>query len=562
MGTLQRPALGEDMTSRQAPAGMAGAREVSEVTSQLKETLLTSTSSSSSSSKKGYQLEQDIGTMLYDELWPVCQTGNSGETDAKTREFLKRVVEILLDHITVQNDRAVKILDFHSPDQLKEVVDFGIPEEPLNLDQLLVDCKDTLKYQVKTGHPRFFNQLSCGLDITSLAGEWLTATANTNMFTYEIAPVFILMEHEVLKKMREIIGFQGGDSILAPGGSISNMYALMVARHKLFPQHKKYGMRAIKGQLMMYTSQHHHYSIKGGASAIGLGLDNCVQVACDERGKMIPAELEKLVIKHKEEGHLPFFVNCTTGTTVYGAYDPISEIADICEQHGIWLHIDAAWGGGLLMSKKYKENRFHGIERANSVTWNPHKLMGTLLQCSTLHIRETGLLISCNQMSADYLFQTDKCYDVCYDTGDKVIQCGRHNDIFKLWLQWRARGMSGFEKQINHLMDLTRYQVEKLKSEPEKFYLIVSEPECTNVCFWYIPTRLRSEKRDHWWQDELGRATATLKGRMMKAGSMMISYQPLGELPNFFRCIISNQAQTEADVDFMLEELDRLGHDL
>jgi glutamate decarboxylase len=130
-----------------------------------------------------------------------------------------------------------------------------------------------------------------------------------------------------------------------------------------------------------------------------------------ERGKMIPEELEKLVIKHKEEGHLPFFVNCTTGTTVYGAYDPISEIADICDKHGIWLHIDAAWGGGLLMSRKYKEKRFKGIEGANSVTWNPHKLMGTLLQCSTLHIKENNLLIDCNQMSADYLFQTDKCYD-------------------------------------------------------------------------------------------------------------------------------------------------------
>ena len=148
-----------------------------------------------------------------------------------------------------------------------------------------------MKPHLLAGHPRFFNQLSCGLDITSLAGEWLTATANTNMFTYEIAPVFILMEHEVLKKMREIIGFQSGDSILAPGGSISNMYALMVARHKLFPQHKKYGMRAIKGQLMMYTSQHHHYSIKGGASAIGLGLDNCVQVACDERSVKLPSLL-------------------------------------------------------------------------------------------------------------------------------------------------------------------------------------------------------------------------------------------------------------------------------
>jgi len=541
---------------------------VSEVCGQLKETLVTASSSSSQAkrgdnkTKAAFTLQQDIGTMLYDELWPVCQTGNSEETDAKTREFLRQVVEILLDHITVQNDRSTKILDFHNPEQLKEVIDFAIPEEPLNLDQLLVDCKDTLKYQVKTGHPRFFNQLSCGLDVTSLAGEWLTATANTNMFTYEIAPVFILMEHEVLKKMREIIGFQEGDSILAPGGSISNMYALMIARHKLFPQHKKYGMRAIKGQLMMYTSQHHHYSIKGGASAIGLGLDNCCQVACDERGKMIPAELEKLVIKHKEEGHLPFFVNCTTGTTVYGAYDPISEIADICDKHGIWLHIDAAWGGGLIMSRKYKEKRFKGIERASSVTWNPHKLMGTLLQCSTLHIRENGLLISCNQMSADYLFQTDKCYDCTYDTGDKVIQCGRHNDIFKLWLQWRARGSIGFEKQMDRLMELTYYQVDRIKSMPDKFYLIVPEPECTNVCFWYIPTRLRNEKRDHWWQDELGKATALLKGRMMKAGSMMISYQPLGDLPNFFRSIISNQAQTEKDIDFMLDELDRLGHDL
>ena len=146
-------------------------------------------------------------------------------------------------------------------------------------------------------------------------------------------------------------------------------------------------------------------------------------------------------------------------------------------------------------------------------------------------------------MSADYLFQTDKCYDVCYDTGDKVIQCGRHNDIFKLWLQWRARvsmstgrhrhtattdcyqGMSGFEKQINHLMDLTAYQVEKLKSQPDKFYLIVPEPECTNVCFWYIPARLRSEKRDHWWQDELGRATAVLKVRRTSELSVLAPSQ-------------------------------------
>ena len=102
-----------------------------------------------------------------------------------------------------------------------------------------------VRYQVKTGHPHFFNQLSQGLD-----------TANANMFTYEIAPVFIMMEHDVLLKMREIIGWSQGDSILAPGGSISNMYALIIARHKHFPEHKEKGMAAIKSALICYTSKH------------------------------------------------------------------------------------------------------------------------------------------------------------------------------------------------------------------------------------------------------------------------------------------------------------------
>ena len=89
-----------------------------------------------------------------------------------------------------------------------------------------------------------------------MAGEWLTATANTNMFTYEIAPVFILMEHVVLQKMREIIGWTNGegDSILAPGGSISNLYAFLAARHKMFPEYKEKGLATIGGQLVMFTS--------------------------------------------------------------------------------------------------------------------------------------------------------------------------------------------------------------------------------------------------------------------------------------------------------------------
>merc|ERR1712241_1093057 len=157
------------------------------------------------------------------------------------------------------------------------------------------------------------------------------------MFTYEIAPVFIMMEHEVLLKMRDIIGWSQGDSILAPGGSISNMYALIIARHRYYPNHKHQGMRAIKEHLVVYTSSECHYSIRGGCATIGLGLDNCCPVPCDERGQMRPAKLEELIYRHKAEGKTPFFVNATAGTTVRGPFDPIDEIADICKAHDLWL---------------------------------------------------------------------------------------------------------------------------------------------------------------------------------------------------------------------------------
>lgn len=187
--------------------------------------------------------------------------------------------------------------------------------------------------------------------------------------------------------------------------------------------------------------------------------------------------------------------------------------------------------------------------------------MGTTLQCSTFHVRENGLLEDCNRMTAEYLFMTDKFYDTRYDTGDRVIQCGRHNDIFKLWLQWRARGESGFEARVNRLMELAQYQVKKLKEMSDKFYLLM-EPEFVNVCFWYIPERFRHMPHGPEREEELARLCPIIKERMMKAGTLMVGYQRDGKVPNFFRSIISQDAIQEKDIDFMLHEFDRLGKDL
>ncbi|KAI1237182.1 hypothetical protein IHE44_0014438 [Lamprotornis superbus] len=296
-------------------------------------------------------------------------------------------------------------------------------------------------------------------------------------FTYEIAPVFVLMEQITLRKMREIIGWSNkdGDGIFSPGGAISNMYSIMAARYKYFPEVKTKGMAAVP-KLVLFTSEH---------------------------------------------GYVPLFVNATAGTTVYGAFDPIQEIADICEKYNLWLHVDAAWGGGLLMSRKHR-HKLNGIER-----YQPSGKQ-EIFEASSIH----GILQGCNQMCAGYLFQPDKQYDVSYDTGDKAIQCGRHVDIFKFWLMWKAKGTVGFENQINKCLELAEYLYTKIKNR-EEFEMVFE-----------------------------GEVAPKIKALMMESGTTMVGYQPQGDKVNFFRMVISNPAATKSDIDFLIEEIERLGQDL
>ncbi|KAM9677254.1 glutamate decarboxylase 1-like [Dama dama] len=489
----------------------------------------------------------------------------SKEGEDLTKCFLLRVVNILLHYIEKTFDVKSKILDFHHPHQLLEGLDgfdLELSDHPESLEQLLVDCTDTLKYGVKTGHPRYFNQLSSGLDVIGLAGEWLTATANTNMFTYEIAPVFTVMEAVLLKKMCEIIGWREAeaDGIFSPGGSISNLYGILVARYKQYPEIKAKGMMFLP-RIVLFVSEQGHYSIKKAAAILGIGMDNVIEVKCDERGKMIPAELEKNILQAKRKGQTPFCVVATAGSTVFGAFDPLHDIADICEIHKLWMHVDAAWGGGLLLSRNHSY-KLSGIERADSVTWNPHKLMGVPLQCSAFLTREKGLLGACNQMQAEYLFQPDKFYNSNFDTGDKTIQCGRHVDVFKLWLMWKAKGTYGFEVQIDRYMELAKYFYKVLKKKDNFKLVFDAEPEFTNVCFWYFPPRLKHIPKGFERDQELQKIAPKIKAQMIVEGTVMLSYQPCGDKVNFFRMVFSNPATRQTDVDYLIDEIQRLGKDL
>nr|XP_061784829.1 glutamate decarboxylase 1-like isoform X5 [Nerophis lumbriciformis] len=427
----------------------------------------------------------DFSNIYSKELLPA-----SGGEEV-TRIFVQQLINLLIDYICKSHHTHSKVLDFHHPHQLLEGLEgfsLDLPESAETLEQILVDCRDTLKYGVDTGHPRFFNQLFSGLDVIGVVGEWLTSVANTNMFTYEVSPVFTLMEEVVLKKMQSIVGWSTddeGDGIFSPGGAISNMYSLLVARYYFYPEVKTKGMRALP-ELVLFTSQHSHYSLVKSAAVLGLGSDSVVEVTCDERGKMIPEELEACILAAEKKNKVPFYVNATAGTTLYGAMDPLVDIADICQRHTLWMHVDASWGGGLLLSHRHKI-KLQGIERAWSVTWNPHKMMSVPLQCSVILIKKKGLLQKCNELGAAYLFQKDKFYDVSYDTGDKSIQCGRHVDVFKLWLMWKAKGTEGFAAEVNKCLENAEYLHDLLQRRTD--FELVFQHKVGHVTRWMTSSR-------------------------------------------------------------------------
>ncbi|CAL8081098.1 unnamed protein product [Orchesella dallaii] len=481
-------------------------------------------------------------------------------------KFFHDVFDLILKEAIfegVQRDKPV--VRFKLPENLEKILHLKLGKTPVKTQEDLLDLlKEVMRYSVKTGHPYFINQLFSGLDPYGICAEWVASALNSSVYTYEVAPVFTLMELEVFERMRDMVGFPRGqgDGLFCPGGSMANGYAISVARYRKRPEVKERGLCGMK-EMVMFVSEDCHYSFKKLASFQGLGMKNVVGIKVDRKGKMIIEDLVDQIEISLEKGQDPFMVAATAGTTVLGAFDPIEEVAKICQKYELYLHVDAAWGGGALMSPKYR-HLLKGIEKADSVTWNPHKLLCAPQQCSTFLIKDSDVCTQTHATKATYLFQQDKFYDAAYyDTGDKHVQCGRRADVLKFWFMWKAKGSEGFEAHINHIFGVAEYCVQELKSRSPAFQLLMEEPECTNITFWYIPPSLRdmNQKSDEFWE-KLHKVAPKIKEAMMRRGSMMITYQPLRHYQNFFRLVIQSSEVTKEDIKYFLDEIESCGKDI
>ncbi|CAJ0939665.1 unnamed protein product [Ranitomeya imitator] len=244
------------------------------------------------------------GFLYQEQSSAMARKSSSLQNDETGDEFLKEAFKIIMEEAVQKGtDRNCKVCEWMEPEELKRILDLSLRSEGEPQDVLLGYCKDIFRLSVKTGHPRFFNQLFSGLDRYALTGRMISEALNTSQYTYEVAPVFVLMEDEVLRTMRSFVGWKNGDGIFCPGGSISNMYALNVARFQRFPQCKEKGLHALP-RLVVFTSQESHYSVQKGAAFLGIGTDNVILVETNERGKMISEDLEDKILKVKTENDM------------------------------------------------------------------------------------------------------------------------------------------------------------------------------------------------------------------------------------------------------------------
>ncbi|CAL7948600.1 unnamed protein product [Xylocopa violacea] len=475
----------------------------------------------------------------------------------KHKEFLQQVIAILMDSTFESVSRENPVLRWREPEHLQDIIKFKLQDQPQAQDSLLKAAAQIIKYSVKTGHPYFMNQLFSGLDPYGLAGQWLTDALNSSVYTYEVAPVLTLMEKTVITKLlsmfyKEDNGSSIGDGLFCPGGSFANGTAINLARFS-YRRKSKSGKKIPSSNLVLFASEDAHYSILKWGNVCDVEV---VLVKTDKYGRMDVSDLKIKILEEQKRGNYPFAVAATAGTTVLGAFDPLIEIADICQEFDMWLHVDAAWGGGLIFSKKHS-GLLRGIQRADSILFNPHKLLAVPQQCSVLLTKHDTILKEAHSIHVPYLFQKDKFYPKDLDLGNKYLQCGRRPDVLKFWFMWQAKGTSGFEKHVDHLMTLSVLFKEEIKKR--EGFKLVTDSCFINVCFWFIPPSLRDQNSVCNYTKRLNEVAPRLKEKMTKRGSLMINYQPLHEKPNFFRFVIQNSGVDKQDILYVFDELENLG---
>ncbi|WP_406126556.1 lysine decarboxylase DesA [Streptomyces canus] len=383
-------------------------------------------------------------------------------------------------------------------------------------------------------HPRYLAHLNCPVVIPAVLGEAILSAVNSSLDTWDQSAGGTLIERKLIDWTTARIGLgENADGVFTSGGTQSNLQALLLAREE--------AKTDTAAKLRIFASEVSHFSVKKSAKLLGLGQDSVVSVPVDHDKRMQTVALARELERCRRDGLVPMAVVATAGTTDFGSIDPLPEIAELCEQYGAWLHVDAAYGCGLLASLRYRD-RIDGIERADSVTVDYHKSFFQPVSSSAVLVRDSSTLRHATY-HAEYLNPRHMVQERIPNQVDKSLQTTRRFDALKLWMTLRVMGADGIGQLFEEVCDLAVEGWKLLAADPR--FDVVVEPSLSTLVFRYIPASVTDPA-------EIDRANLYARKALFASGDAVVAGTKVSGR-HYLKFTLLNPETTVEDMSVVLD---------
>lgn len=369
----------------------------------------------------------------------------------------------------------------------KAAVNVELPVEGRPLAELLDECRTVMELSRHNGHPRFFGYVASPSTPMGAYADLIASALNANITCWRSAPAGTEIEQTVVRWLGSLIRYdENSKGLLTSGGSMANMIALLIAsRRKGGAEAARKGLWNAGPPLTIYASEEVHMSIPKAADILGIGRDQVRTISCDERQRMRVDELVTRINTDRNDGFRPCCVVASAGTVNTGAIDPFTEIADVAREFDLWFHIDGAYGAPGALDQR-KAERFAGLERADSVSLDPHKWLYVPVDAGCLLFRDPAAAVATfSTEEADYIKVHGLTEDATFAWWDYGVELSRRFRALKVWLTLGYYGARRLAESISNDISMAAYMGE-LVSRADDFELL-APVELSICCFRYVP---------------------------------------------------------------------------
>ncbi len=368
------------------------------------------------------------------------------------------------------------------PGQLFDSLPQSAPNQGESFAAIMQDFdKLVMPAVTQWNHPRFFAYFACTGSTPAILGEMLAAALNTNGLHWKTSPAVAELEQRTLDWLRQWLGLpEGWFGIVYDTASTSSLHAIVAARELVAPEARTEGSH---GDLVVYTSAQSHNSVEKGAIAVGLGQKNVRKVPVDAEFRMRADALAAMIAEDKAAGKRPMCVVATVGTTSSTSIDPLPQIVDVAEKHGMWVHVDAAYAGAAAILPEHR-HILAGVERAHSLVFNAHKWLLTPIDLSAFYTRRPDILRRAFSLTPEYLKTHDD--PRAHNLMDYGVPLGHRFRALKLWFVMRYFGRERIEAMLRSHIQWAQQFAALVDADPS-FERVAPVPFSV-VCFRYKGT--------------------------------------------------------------------------